>query len=544
MRRTSGLFLSLLMLVTTGCSQAADEDGGSPEPGGSSPEAGGTLVAAISTDPGALNPAVTTSGATHTAAELMFNGLVELDSNGEPRPELAESWEVEEDGALYRFTLVDGVQWHDGEPFTSADVKYTFEEVLLKFHSRTAASVGRALESIQTPDENTVEFRFKQPYAPLLQQLNVTEAPITPKHIYEGSDPLENPANLEPVGTGPFTFVSYAPGSEIELARNENYFKDDLPVLDEVVLRIIPDEASALAALEAGEVDFLFGAPGPELERLRSDDAYSLLTTSVNPGGSNCIMTVSFNLDRPIFTDVRTRKAIGHAVDRNAFAERMLFGQGRVAAAPMSSQLEIARAVGIDLPDYDTPAAEALLEEAGWVREGDGVRTAEEVEGVEDGTPLAFDFVAFTTFQQYGELLRAQLAEVGVDLELRLVETTVFPGIVFAERDFDTNIISYCNGTDPEIGVRRMYTTANISEVPFSNSSAYSNPEVDELFDEALTTVDAGARSDAYQRIQEILVEDLPYLWIVETESNRVFTSDCKDFSESGHFAETASCSG
>jgi peptide/nickel transport system substrate-binding protein len=503
---------------------------------------GGTLVAAVSSDPGSLNPAITTSGGVHTASELMFNGLVELDTGGEPVPGLAESWDIEEDGALYRFHLLEGVRWHDGEPFTSADVVYTFEEVLLDLHARTAASVGAAIESIEAPDDLTVELRFTEPYAPLLQQLNVTEAPVLPAHIYEGTDPQENPANLEPVGTGPFRFVSYTPDSEIRLARNEHYFKDGLPHLDEVVLRIIPDDGSALAALEAGEVDFLFGAPGPDLERLRDDDTLSFLETSVNPGGSNCIMTVTFNLDRPMFADVDTRRAIGTALDRQQFVDRVAFGEGRVATAPISSNVPVGYAEGIDLPEHDPDEAEAMLDAAGWVRDGGGTRTAQGVEGVDDGTPLAFDFVAFPAFQAYGELFAAQLERVGADVTLRPMEPPVFVETVFTERDFDTNVISYCNGPDPEIGVRRMYVSSNIGTVPFSNAAGYSDQEVDRLFDEALTTVDAAARADIYRQIQERLAEDLPYLWLVETRSTRVFTSDCRDFGEAGHFAETASC--
>lgn len=547
MRRQFWFVLVALAVFAAACGDDDDSEGADEGTTSSSEPApeettGGTLVAAISSDPGALNPAVTTSGSTHTASELMFNGLVELDASGEPTPELAESWEIEEDGALYRFTLVDGVEWHDGTPFTSADVKFSFEEVLLQFHSRTSASVGNAIESIETPDDLTVEFRFAEPYAPLLQQLNVTEAPIIPKHIYEGSDPQENPANLEPVGTGPFEFVSYTPDSEIRLKKNENYFKDDLPILDEVVLRIIPEDANALAALEDGEVDFIFGAPGPELERLRNSDDLDFLETSVNPGGSNCIMTVSFNLEKAVFGDVRTRRAIGHALDRDQFLERVAFGEGKVAEAPISSNIPFGHADDIDLPDFDVEEAASLLDEAGWVRDGDGVRTAQGVDGVEDGTQLAFDFLSFPRFQSYGELFKAQLAEVGADVTLRPLETPVFVETVFTERDFDTNVISFCNGPDPEIGVKRMYITSNIQPIPFSNSSAYSNEDVDRLFVEALTTVDTDARAEVYRQIQEQLAEDLPYLWLVETQATRVFTAACEGFSESGHFAETASC--
>ena len=532
-------------LVLAACTGGDPEPPAAEEPptGRTEPDRGGTLVAAISSDPGHLNPAITTSGATHTASELLYNGLVELTPELEPVPELAESWDVEEDGALYRFHLRDDVTWHDGEAFTSADVKFTFEELLLRLHSRTAASVGAVLESIEAPDPQTVEFRFTEPYAPLLLQLDVTEAPILPRHVYDGTDPQQNPANTDPVGTGPFMLRSYQPDSEIRFTANPDYFKEDLPRLDEVVMRVIPEAGNQVVALEAGEVDWLFGIPGPDLPRLQESGDVEFIETQVNPGGSNCIMTVSFNLDRPMFQDVRLRRAIGSALDKEQFVERVLFGQGRVAEAPVSSGIPFAHAQDLQgMPAFDRGEAERLLDEAGWSRDGDGVRTSSGVPGVPDGTPLAFDLLHFPTFHSYGQLLRAQLAEVGADVQLVPLEPPVFADAVFTERDFDMNIISYCNGADPEIGVKRMYVSSNIAPIPFSNSSAYSNPKVDRLFHEARTTVDLDARGEIYRRVQEQLVEDLPYLWLVETVSTRAFTSRCEGFQPAGHFAETASC--
>lgn len=509
------------------------------------PVRGGTLVVAISSDPGHLNPAITTSGATHTAAELMYDGLVTLDEQLRPQPGLAERWDITDDGATYTFHLRQGVEWHDGTPFTSADVKFAFEQVLLQFHSRTRASVGQALDRIETPDEHTVVFRFKFPYAPLLQQLDVTEAPIVPRHIYEGTDPQTADANLAPVGTGPFRFVSYTKDQEIRLARNERYFLDDLPYLDEVVMRIIPEDLNQIAALESGEVDWIWNVPGPELERLRGDDRFQLLSTPVNPGGANCIMTVSFNLDRPVLQDVRTRRAFAHALDRQAYLDRILFGQGRVADAPIHSGIPFAHATGLDMPDFDPDASRQLLDEVGWVEDpAGGPRVAQGVDGVPDGTPLRLTFLVFPTFVQYGELMREQLRQVGIELDVTALEPPVFVERVFTDRDFDTNIISYCNGTDPEIGVRRMYISSNIAPIPFSNAAAYRNPEVDALFDEAMRTIDLDARRDVYRRIQEILVRDLPYFWIVETESTRAHRATCEGFAPFGHFALRARCTG
>ncbi|GAA5106771.1 ABC transporter substrate-binding protein [Haloechinothrix salitolerans] len=529
-----------LVLVATAC--AADDTGPAAPQSEGEPTKGGTLVVAISSDPDHLNPAITTSGATHTAAELLYNGLVRLDADGTPQPELAESWEVADDGARYVFQLRDDVTWHDGEPFTSDDVKFAFEDVLLKYHSRTQASLGDALASIETPDEHAVEFIFDEPYGPLLQQLDVTEAPIVAEHVYEGTDPLENPANRKPIGTGPFTLEDYTPDAEIRFAANEDYFKEDLPYLDSVVMRVIPEESNQVVALESGEVQWLWGVPGPDLERLRADGRFEFLETSVNPGGANCIMTVTFNLDRPMFDDVDTRRAIALALDKQQYLDRVQFGQGKVAEAPISSGISYAHAENLDgMPSYNPDESARLLDEAGWVREGDDTRVAQGVDGVKDGTPLEFDFLHFPNFADYGELFRAQLAKVGADVELRPLEPPVFVETVFTHRKFDTNVISYCNGNDPEIGVKRMYLSSNIGPVPFSNAAGYRNPTVDTLFEEARTAI-GDERTEAYRKLQEALVADLPYAWLVETTATRVFPKRCGGFSHSGHFAEAAYC--
>lgn len=508
------------------------------------PVRGGTLVVALTADPGHLNPAITTSGVVHPAAEPMYNGLVSISESGRATPELARSWRIDGGGLKYTFRLRKGVRWHDGVLFTSADVKYTYENVLLQLHARTKASMGGVIDGIDTPDRYTVVFRFKRPYAPLLQQMDVTEGPILPKHLYEGTDPNTNPYNLKPVGTGPYRFVSYSAGSQVVLERNPRYWRRGLPYFDRMVMRIIPDASTRELALENGEVDWLPGIPVPAADRARLNRNLTLVRTSWNPGGSNCVMTMSYNMDRPVLKDVRTRRAIAFALDRTQFLNQVLFGEGRVADAPISSAIPWAHGRGLLVPGFDPAQASALLDQVGWVRPGGtGTRVAQGVEGVPDGTKLSLDYLQRAGDSKYGEITRQRLAAVGIEVNLRTLEDAVFRPRIFKDRNFDLNIISYCQGTDPQIGVRRMYHTSQIGPTDFTNSSAYRNTDIDAALDQAAQTIDKAQAGAIYQRMQEIIVADLPYLWLVETVSTRAHPRNCAGFKyNSGLFAEAAFC--
>ncbi len=509
--------------------EPAAEPGPEPEETPYVAPVGGTLVVALSDDPGHFNPGITTGFNVHAVTGSMFNGLVELDDNANPHPDLAQSWEVSDDSTQYTFHLAEGVRWHDGEPMTSADVKFTFENVLLSYHSRTKGGLSSILESIDTPDDTTVVFNFTQPYAALLQRLNSTEAPILPKHIYEGVDDVQTAdANLAPVGTGPFKLESYDIDNEITLVRNDDYFKEGLPYLDRVVFRVIPDQNTQVLALEEGEVDYIWRVPGGEIERLSGDDSITLHNVNSGPGGGFCIPTLTFNSEREVFSDLRVRQAIAHAVNREQMLAQVIFGQGRVATGPINSQMAFAYTDDVTGYPYDVDRANALLDEAGYAS---------------DGTRFGIDLLVFSfgVFPKYAEVMRQNLAEVGIDVEVMPLDRSAFIPKVFTERDFDTNIISYCNNTDPSIGVARMYISSNIGDIPFSNGAAYVNPAIDVLFDEAASTPDVARRGELYGEIQKILTAELPYLWLVEAQFTAGSGANVRGLqANSGHVAETA----
>ncbi len=489
---------------------------------------GGTMVVATENDTGQFNPGITTAGGTHMVTGNIYNGLLLLDEQFNPQPDLAESWTVTPDGRTYTFRLASGVTWHDGRPFSSGDVKFTFDEILLKYHARTKAGLEGVLDGIDAPDPATVVMRFRQPYGPLLQRLDVVEAPILPKHMYENSDVQTNPANQQPIGTGPFKLAEYQKGDVARLVRNDRYFKPGLPYLDELVFKIIPQANTAALALEQGEVDYLSRVPGPDQARLAARPDVVVASTSAGSGGSNCQDTLIFNLRKPPFDKLEVRQAMAHAIDRQQILDQVRFGQGRVAISPISSALSWAHNPNVPKYDRDLARANQLLDTAGFGRAAGGTR-------------FRATFPHPPVFARQGEVIRQHLADVGVDLELRPLEVNAANEAVFVRQEFDVGYGSYCNGPDPEIGVTRAYVSSNIKPIPFANGAAYSNPQVDDLFAQAASTIDRAQRARLYGEVQEILVRDVPYWWITEVDQVRAYKRDYRDLQIwSGNLAERA----
>ena len=486
-----------------------------------------TVVVALGTEPGQLNPAITTGGGVHPITDQIFNGLVGLDEQLRPVPELAERWEIEEEGRVYTFHLRQGVTWHDGKSFTAADVVFTFQQVLLKYHSRTRAGLGPALERIESPDDSTVIFRFKNPYAPLLQRLDVTEASILPQHVYgDGRDVLTHPANQHPVGTGPFVFSAYERGDRIVLDRNRRYFRPGLPGVDRVVFRILPSAATASLALESGDVDYISSVPGPDLARFKTLAEFRVVQSTGGSGGSICQEVLIPNLARAPLSRLAVRRAIYSAIDRDFIAERVYFGQGVAATGPISSRHPWAYIAPARTYPYDVALASRLLDEAGLTTGSDGVRAT-------------LSFVHAANQVRLADVVRDQLRAVGIVLRLVPLDFNAAVDRVFVKKNFDIGFASFCNGADPDIGVRRVYSSRNIGPIPFSNGASYRNPAVDSLFGAATSTLDRAKRLDVYGRIQSILVDDLPYFWLFDSAGYRAWRATFTEFHPwSGAFME------
>lgn len=477
---------------------------------------GGTLVVAAG-DPGALNPAITSSGQVHPVTGEIFNGLVRLDRRFNPVPDLARSWTVSRDGRTYRFVLAPNVRWHDGRPFTSADVKYTYDEVLLKLHPRTRL-LADFIERITTPSRTVVVFRLKRKYAPFLTWLDEENGAILPKHLYEGTDPLTNPVNLRPVGTGPFRFVSYTPGVQVELERNPRYFKVGLPRLDRLVFRNM-QSAQAAQAFEAGDVQVFMFPSGPD--SLRFLNRPGVRVTERGREGSARVVPLILNTRRAPFDDVRVRRAIAWALDKDFIARTAYAGVLKPAKSPLTRFLSWAYTPKVQQYTHDANRANELLDQAGLPRGSNGVRFR---------TSLIFD----AGFARQADLIKAQLGVVGIDVDLKLMEMNTWVQRLYVQWDFDMGYTNYTHPPDPDVGWKRIYVCSNIVKVPFANGSGYCNPDVDRLFDRAAEELDPVKRADIYEELQRTLASDVPVVPLVDGIGYWIYSTEFRGFGNAG----------
>lgn len=448
----------------------------------------GTLVVSQSGDPLSFNPNFQSDDNIFVPGLNIYNTLVTLDSAYQVIPELAQSWEVSEDGLTITFHLVEGAVWHDGEPVTSADVKYTFEQIK-NTASAPATPFFSPVESIDTPDPQTVVFNMATPSPSLIPFLGWYGTVILPAHIYEGTDWTTNPANQTPVGSGPFKFVSYSPGSSIELEANLDYWGEG-PYVDRVVFSIIPDANTALQALLNGEVDVLTtNPPLSQVETLQNTPGIEVI---VAPIPSFYYLTM--NNDREFTANPEVRRGISMAINRQQIVDLALGGYPDVATTFYPTSIEWAANTSPEaqVPQYDPEAAAAAFDAAGYP--------------VVDGTRFKLVFPFFTDAPEYPDIatiVGQNLADVNVDVELVALEINAWVERI-ESGDFDLGLLGGLWGPDPENLKIRVGTGGAV------NGFNYSNPRVDELLAEASATVDQAERASLYFEVQEILAQDVP----------------------------------
>ncbi|MGY2047869.1 ABC transporter substrate-binding protein [Methylobacterium sp. JK268] len=468
------------------------------------PRRGGTLVMVIQPEPPILVSLTHTAGPTTRVSPKVTEGLLAFDLDFRPRPQLATGSSVSEDGLRYRFALRPGVSWHDGEPFTSADVAHSIR--LLKEHHPRGRGTFASVTEVLTPDPLTAEIVLAKPAPYLLAALTAAETPIVPRHRYRDGDPLGSPNGKAPVGTGPFVFREWVQGSHILYERNPRYWDPDKPFLDRIVVRFIADANARAAALETGEVHFAPDTPVPlaQLDRLRA-----LPHLLIEPRGYDyqpIVYRLEFNLANPYFRHLAVRQAVAHAVDREAITRLVFYGYGASAPSAISPALKAFHAPDVPQHPYDPGRAEALLDQAGFPRGADGVRFR-----------VAHDYMPYSeAYQQLGVYTRQALGKVGIGVTLRAQDVPTWFKRTYTDRAFDFMSNGMSHSFDPTVGVQRLYWSKNFKPgVPFSNGSGYANPEVDRLLEAAAVEADPARRRALFRDFQMIVARDLPDINLV-----------------------------
>lgn len=464
------------------------------------PQRGGTLTMLVFPEPPTLTTIAHTAGASVLISGKVTEGLLTYDFQLNPQPQLATSWSVSADGLQYSFQLRKGVKWHDGKPFSSADVAHSIG-LLKEFHPRGRATFS-ALSEVLTPDAHTVVLRLARPVPYLITALAASESPIVPKHLYVAGKADANPANNAPVGTGPFVFKEWVRGSHVLYERNPQYWDGDKPYIDRLVVRFIPDAAARTAAIESGEVQLAPGSPVPlaDVQRLRARPQLVFETSGYQY--INTIYRIEFNLENPALQDLRVRQAIAHALNRENLLKVAWYGQGQLIAGPVHPSLARFTVAGLPVLPYDTRAAERLLDEAGLPRgkAGPGLRLK-----------LGLTPIPNEGGQRTADFLKQALARIGIEVRISAQDFATYIKRIYTDRDFDVHVSAMSNTFDPTVGIQRLYWSRNFKRgLPFSNGSGYSNPEVDRLLEAAAVEHNEARRVQLLAEFQRIIARDLP----------------------------------
>lgn len=470
---------------------------------GFTPALADTLVVGTTQTPRHFNGAIQSGIATFMATAQVFASPLKYDANWNPEPYLADSWETSDDGLAVTLHLHPGVTFHDGEPLTSADVKFSIETIKANHPFQTMLA---PVTEVETPDDLTVVIHLANPHPALMLAMSPALMPIIPEHVYGEGNIQENPANLSPIGSGPFKFVEYQQGEYYKLEKNPDFFIDGLPKMDEVIVQIIGDQANLTLSAERGDVDMVpFMSAIRDVQRLEKADGVEVSDSGYDAVGP--LNWIAFNTKKAPFDDVRVRQAIGYAINKDFILTRLLGGVAKDSMGPITGTSPLATDE-VEAYAFDLAKATALLDEAGLTPDADGVRftaTMDFIPGMaEMGRNLA-------------EYMRTQLKPLGIEVEVRTAPDFPTWAQRIASYDFDMTEDSVYNWGDPVIGVHRTYLTSNIREgVIWSNTQQYSNPEVDALLDQAAVELDPAKRAELYKQFQQIVVAEAPILFINE----------------------------
>ena len=505
-------------LALAACGGEADSavEQGSARPG-EKPAYGDTFIESLTGNISGLIPNVLSDSASFEIGSMLYSGLITRDKDLNIIGELAESWTFSQDCLDLTFNLRRNVRWHDGRPFTAADVVFTYETMI---HPKTPTAYRedfKAVAEVAAPDPYTLRVRYKQPYAKALQSWGLW---MLPRHLLESyvreGRLREAPQNRSnPVGTGAYRFGEWKPGEKVVLVANPDYF-EGRPHLGRVVYRIIPSQATIFLELKAKGVD----AAGLTALQFKRQTEYPAFRKAYHKYEypANAYTYLGFNLKDPRFADRRVRQAIAHAINKRELIDGVLLGLGREATGPYKPGTW---AHNPDVPTYpyDMAKARALLAAAGWTEtNADGVL-------VRNDQPFTFELLTNQgndERKKVAEIVQASLKELGIQVDIRVIEWASLLKEYIKKRRFEAIILGWGIGLDPDQYEIWHSSKTGPDEL---NHISYANPEVDALLEQGRTSCRQEERKKSYARFQEVLAEDQPYVFLYFRDALPVVSS-------------------
>ncbi len=512
-----GIAVIITLLMVAGCQPSPKSDS-STAPSQTSktdnhtPEHGGTLVEATIGDASNLIPMLSGDASSHAIAGLIFPGLIRYNPKWEIEGDLAESFEVKNDGKTIVFHLHKNVKWQDGKPFTSADIMFGYKTIIdpktPTAYSEDYLQVSRA----EAPDDHTFIVHYDKPFAPALGSWG--SLTVLPKHLLEGKDITKSELTRRPVGIGPYRFVDWKTQERVKLKAEKGFFEGE-PYIRQYIFRVIPDTATQFLELKAGGIDMMSLTP-IQYKKQTGTKEFSQNFQKFKYLG-NGYTYLGYNLQRKIFQDKRVRQALTYAINKEEIIEGALLGLGKPATGPFKPGTW-AHNPNAGRYGYNPEKAKQLLAEAGWKdSDGDGLLD-------KDGKKFAFTIVTNQGNNQRkkaAEIIQRRLKDIGVTVKLRVIEWASFIKEFINKRAFDATILGW--SLSPEPDQYDIWHSSKTGEAEF-NFVSYKNDEVDKLLEKGRRTFDQKKRQKAYHRLQEILADEQPYTFLYVPESLPVLT--------------------
>lgn len=479
---------------------------------------GGSIVIGTIGDATSMIPMITSDAASHEMSGLVYNGLLKYDKNINLVGSLAESWTVSPDGLTITFKIRKGVKWQDGKPYTAHDAVFNWRFMTDPKTPTAYSGDYLKVKSATAPDDHTFVVKYKEPFAPGLASWTLSQMP---RHLLEGKDARSSPLNRHPMGTGPFIFKRWDPGSRVGLQANPNYW-EGRPKLDGVTYRVIPDMATMFLELKAGGIDWM-GLNALQCRR-QTDSKYFKQNFKKYRYLSNGYTYLGYNLRDPLFADRRVRQALTYAIDKKEIIKGVLLGLGRVCTGPIKPETYWFNPKVRRYP-YNPAKAKELLAQAGWTdSDGDGLLD-------KDGQPFEFTILTNqgnTARANTGVIIQHRLAKVGITVKLRTVEWAAFINEFVKKARFEAILLGWSFTPDPDQFDVWHSSKAKPGQL---NVTHYKNPEVDKLLEEQRRTFDRAKRKVLLGRFQEIIAEDQPYTFLYVPDALPIVASRFKGIS-------------